>query len=159
MARGLLGEEPVEVMAFASRLVASCWPSLSDFDTHVQCDPSGKHPHQLLSRAVYGYDQRMKSQAPNACSFRRISTLTSRRFLTRTGDDVREPLTQRRPSALRSGLQGETRSVRRASAYERPLPTSVQDGRKAPAGFWTTVRSSPQYRGIVTVDSYLERSS
>jgi myo-inositol 2-dehydrogenase / D-chiro-inositol 1-dehydrogenase len=60
MARWLLAEEPIEVMATASRLVDSTLAVLDDFDTvMVQMrTASGRQCHVNCCReAVYGYDQ------------------------------------------------------------------------------------------------------
>ena len=59
MARWLLGEEPIEVMATASRLVDPGLAELDDFDTiMVQMrTASGRQCHINCCReAVYGYD-------------------------------------------------------------------------------------------------------
>jgi myo-inositol 2-dehydrogenase/D-chiro-inositol 1-dehydrogenase len=63
MARWLLGEEPTEVMATASRLVDPGLAKFGDFDTlMVQMrTASGRQCHINCCReAVYGYDQRME---------------------------------------------------------------------------------------------------
>jgi myo-inositol 2-dehydrogenase / D-chiro-inositol 1-dehydrogenase len=65
MARFILGEEPVEVFATGSRLVApALMASLADYDTItvVMTTASGKQAIIVNSReAVYGYDQRVEA--------------------------------------------------------------------------------------------------
>ncbi|TPI61884.1 inositol 2-dehydrogenase [Mesorhizobium sp. B3-1-3] len=63
MARFLLGEEPVELFATGSSLVAPYYAKLGDYDTamFILRTASGRQCHINNSvRAVYGYDQRIE---------------------------------------------------------------------------------------------------
>ncbi|WP_256752179.1 inositol 2-dehydrogenase [Mesorhizobium sp. Mes31] len=63
MARNLLGEEPVELFATGSSLVAPQYAKLGDYDTamFVLRTASGRQCHINNSvRAAYGYDQRIE---------------------------------------------------------------------------------------------------
>lgn len=63
MARNLLGEEPVELFAYGSSLVAPYYGKLGDYDTamFILRTASGRQCHINNSvRAVYGYDQRIE---------------------------------------------------------------------------------------------------
>lgn len=64
MARWLLGEEPIEVYASASRMLEPALEALNDYDTVMvqMTTRSGKQCHINCSRqAVYGHDQRIEA--------------------------------------------------------------------------------------------------
>ena len=66
MARNLLGEEPVEMFATGSSIVAPAYAKLGDYDTamFIMRTASGRQCHINNSvRATYGYDQRIEIHA------------------------------------------------------------------------------------------------
>jgi len=134
MARWLLGEEPVEVMATASRLVDPSLEALGDFDTvMVQLrTASGKQCHINCCReALYGYDQRMEVSGSKGMLLQENLRPSTIRRWTKDATDVREPLLnfflERYEAAYKAELEAFVEALRTNS----PLPTSVQDGLKA----------------------------
>ncbi|ACB96397.1 Inositol 2-dehydrogenase [Beijerinckia indica subsp. indica ATCC 9039] len=134
MARFFLREEPIEVMAFGSRLIDPTLEEFGDFDTvMVQLrTASGKQCHINCSRqAVYGYDQRFEifGSAGQVLNDNLRST-TIRRW-TRSATEVREPLMnfflERYADAYRLEFEAFAKAVR----GNGPMPVTVQDGRQA----------------------------
>jgi len=134
MARWLLGEEPVEVMATASRLVDSALAELDDFDTiMVQMrTASGRQCHINCCReAVYGYDQRLEVFGSAGMLLNDNLRPTTVRRWGRAATDVREPLLnfflERYADAYKAELDAFVGALENGS----PMPTSPHDGRQA----------------------------
>ena len=134
MARWLLGEDPVEVTATASRLVEPKLAEVDDYDSvMVQMrTASGKQCHINCCReAVYGYDQRMEVSGSKGMLLQdNLRPSTIRRW-SADATDAREPLLnfflQRYTDAYRAELTAFVDALKTNS----PLPTTVQDGLKA----------------------------
>lgn len=133
-ARWLLGEEPVEVMATASRLVAPELEKLGDFDTVMVLlkTASGKQAHINCCReAVYGYDQRFEVFGAKGMLVQdNLRPSTIRRW-SADATDAREPLLnfflERYVDAYRNELTAFVDALNAKSA----MPTSVNDGLQA----------------------------
>ncbi len=135
MARFLLGEEPVEVYAKASRVVD---PALmEEFDDHdtlmvIMQTASGKQCHINCCReASYGYDQRFEILGSKGMLMNdNLRPSTVRRF-TAAETEAREPLLnfflQRYTDAYRNELDAFLKALKSGS----PLPTTPWDGRQA----------------------------
>ena len=109
MARWLLGEEPVEVMAIASRLVDESLEKLTDFDTvMVQLrTASGKQCHINCCReAVYGYDQRMEVSGSKGMLLQENLRPVDDSPLVEGSDRCSRAAPQLLPRALCGGVQG-----------------------------------------------------
>ncbi|WP_321928836.1 inositol 2-dehydrogenase [Paraburkholderia guartelaensis] len=134
MARWLLGEEPVEVMALGSRLVDTSLAELGDFDTvMVQLrTASGKQCHINCCReAVYGYDQRMEVSGSKGMLLQENLRPSTIRRWTKEATDVREPLLNFFLERYVEAYKGELQAFVNALNNNTPLPTSVDDGLKA----------------------------
>jgi myo-inositol 2-dehydrogenase/D-chiro-inositol 1-dehydrogenase len=134
MARWLLGEEPIEVMATASRLVDSTLAELDDFDTiMVQMrTASGRQCHINCCReAVYGYDQRFEIFGSAGMLLNDNLRPTTVRRWGKTETDVREPLLnfflERYADAYKAELDAFVGALENGS----PMPTTPHDGRQA----------------------------
>ena len=134
MARWLLGEEPTDVMATASRLVDPALADLDDFDTiMVQMrTASGRQCHINCCReAVYGYDQRLEIFGSAGMLLNDNLRPTTVRRWGRTETDVREPLLnfflERYAQAYKAELDAFVGAVEGGS----PMPTTPHDGRQA----------------------------
>ncbi|MEE7545787.1 inositol 2-dehydrogenase [Xanthomonas sp. Kuri4-1] len=135
MARFLLGEEPVEVSATASRLVD---PALTerydDYDTAMVTlrTASGKQCHINNCReAVYGYDQRVEVFGATGMLLQDNLRATTLRRWGADATDAREPLLDffldRYAQAYAAELDAFIGALRHGTA----LPTGVDDGLKA----------------------------
>jgi myo-inositol 2-dehydrogenase/D-chiro-inositol 1-dehydrogenase len=134
MARWLLGEEPVEVMAMASRLIDESLEKLTDFDTvMVQLrTASGKQCHINCCReAVYGYDQRMEVSGSKGMLLQENLRPSTIRRWTKETTDAREPLLNFFLERYVEAYKAELEAFVEALNSKSPLPTSVQDGLKA----------------------------
>jgi myo-inositol 2-dehydrogenase / D-chiro-inositol 1-dehydrogenase len=134
MARWLLGEEPTDVMATASRLVDSALAGLDDFDTiMVQMrTASGRQCHINCCReAVYGYDQRLEIFGSAGMLLNENLRPTTVRRWGKTETDVREPLLnfflERYAQAYKAELDAFVGALENGS----PMPTTPRDGRQA----------------------------
>jgi myo-inositol 2-dehydrogenase / D-chiro-inositol 1-dehydrogenase len=134
MARWLLGEEPIEVMATASRLVDSTLAEFDDFDTvMVQMrTASGRQCHINCCReAVYGYDQRFEIFGSTGMLLNENLRPTTVRRWSRTATDAREPLLnfflERYADAYKAELDAFVGALEDGS----PMPTTPHDGRQA----------------------------
>ena len=134
MARWLLGEEPIEVMATASRLVDSALADLDDFDTvMVQMrTASGRQCHINCCReAVYGYDQRLEVFGSAGMLLNENLRPTTVRRWDKSATDVREPLLnfflERYEKAYKTELDAFVGALESGS----PMPTTPHDGRQA----------------------------
>jgi myo-inositol 2-dehydrogenase / D-chiro-inositol 1-dehydrogenase len=134
MARWLLGEEPTEVMATASRLVDPALTEVDDFDTvMVQMrTASGRQCHINCCReAVYGYDQRFEIfGSAGMLQNENLRPTTVRRW-TRHETEAGEPLLnfflERYADAYRYELNAFIAAVQAGS----PMPVTPFDGRQA----------------------------
>lgn len=135
MARFMLGEEPVEVSATASRIVDEALVArYDDYDTVMVTlkTASGKQCHINNCReAVYGYDQRVEVLgATGMLSHDNLRPTTVRRS-TATTTEAQEPLLnfflQRYEQAYRSEVDAFITALVEGTA----LPTSVDDGIRA----------------------------
>ncbi|MDQ5898982.1 MAG: myo-inositol 2-dehydrogenase / D-chiro-inositol 1-dehydrogenase, partial [Pseudomonadota bacterium] len=135
MARFLLGEEPIEVYAKASRLVDAAL--MEEFDDHdtlmvILQTASGKQCHINCCReASYGYDQRFEILGSKGMLMNdNLRPSTLRRF-TAAETEAREPLLnfflQRYTDAYRNELDAFLQALKSGS----PLPTTPWDGRQA----------------------------
>jgi myo-inositol 2-dehydrogenase / D-chiro-inositol 1-dehydrogenase len=134
MARWLLGEEPVEVMAMASRLIDESLEKLTDFDTvMVQLrTASGKQCHINCCReAVYGYDQRMEVSGSKGMLLQENLRPSTIRRWSNEVTDAREPLLNFFLERYVEAYKAELEAFVDALNTNSPLPTSVQDGLKA----------------------------
>lgn len=135
MARFLLGEEPVEVYAKASRLVdPGLMEEFSDYDTLmvIMQTKSGKQCHINCCReASYGYDQRFEILGSKGMLQNdNLRPSTVRRF-NAVETEARQPLLnfflQRYTDAYRNELGAFLTALTEGTA----MPTSPFDGRQA----------------------------
>jgi myo-inositol 2-dehydrogenase / D-chiro-inositol 1-dehydrogenase len=132
--RWLLGEEPTEVTAIASRLVDPGLSAFGDFDTvMVQLKTgSGKQCHINNCReAVYGYDQRIEVFGSKGMLLQDNLRPTTIRRWSSTVTDAREPLLNFFLERYQQAYKAEVDAFIDAVANDKPLPTSVHDGLKA----------------------------
>ena len=132
MARFLLGEEPVEVSAIASRIVD---PELTaaheDYDTVMiqMRTASGKQCHINNCReAVYGYDQRVEVFGSTGMLLQDNLRPTTVRRWSADVTDAREPLLNFFLQRYEQAYAAELDAFLSALAAGAPLPTSVDDG-------------------------------
>src|SRR6266513_1377106 len=134
MARWLLGEEPIEVMATASRLVDPGLAELDDFDTiMVQMRTAlGRQCHINCCReAVYGYDQRMEIFGSAGMLLNENLRPTTVRRWGKTETEAREPLLNFFLERYADAYKAELDAVVCALDYSSPMPTTPYDGRQA----------------------------
>jgi myo-inositol 2-dehydrogenase/D-chiro-inositol 1-dehydrogenase len=133
--RWLLGEEPVELSAMASRLVdPAMMEKYDDYDTAmVQMQTaSGKQCQINNSRqCVYGYDQRVEVfGSTGMLQMDNLRPTTIRRW-SANATDAREPLLnfflERYQQAYRTELEAYIDAV----VQGKPMPTTVLDGLQA----------------------------
>jgi myo-inositol 2-dehydrogenase / D-chiro-inositol 1-dehydrogenase len=132
MARFLLGEEPVEVSAIASRIVD---PELTgkhdDYDTVMinMKTASGKQCHINNCReAVYGYDQRVEVFGSTGMLLQDNLRPTTVRRWSADVTDAREPLLNFFLQRYEQAYAAELDAFIEALVAGKPLPTSVDDG-------------------------------
>ena len=134
MARWLLGEEPIEVMATASRLVDSGLAELDDFDTiMVQMrTASGRQCHINCCReAVYGYDQRMEIFGSAGMLLNENLRPTTVRRWGKTETEARDPLLNFFLERYAEAYKTEFDQFVDALENGSPMPTTPHDGRQA----------------------------
>ena len=134
MARWLLGEEPIEVMATASRLVDPGLAEFDDFDTlMVQMrTASGRQCHINCCReAVYGYDQRMEIFGSNGMLLNENLRPTTVRRWSKTETEVRDPLLNFFLERYAEAYKAEFDQFVDAIESGSPMPTTPHDGRQA----------------------------
>jgi myo-inositol 2-dehydrogenase/D-chiro-inositol 1-dehydrogenase len=130
-ARHLLGEEPVEVSAIASRLVDPGLAAIDDYDSVMVMlrTASGKQCHINGCReAPYGYDQRVEvsgSQGVLLTDNHRPSTL---RHWSAEHTEAREPLLHFFLERYADAYRNELGQFIDALNQGTPLPTSARDG-------------------------------
>lgn len=133
--RWLLGEEPVELSAIGSRLVDSpLMEKYDDYDTamvHMQT-ASGKQCHiNNCRQAVYGYDQRIEVfGSKGMLQMDNLRPTTIRRW-SQDVTDAREPLLNFFLERYQQAYKAELEAYIDALAYNKPMPTTVQDGLQA----------------------------
>jgi myo-inositol 2-dehydrogenase/D-chiro-inositol 1-dehydrogenase len=134
MARWLLGEEPVEVMATASRLIDPGLTEVDDFDTvMVQMrTASGRQAHINTCReAVYGYDQRFEIFGSSGMLLNENLRPTTVRRWGKTATDAREPLLNFFLERYAEAYRIELDLFLRALEADGPMPVTPHDGRQA----------------------------
>jgi myo-inositol 2-dehydrogenase / D-chiro-inositol 1-dehydrogenase len=134
MARFLLGEEPVEVLASASCLVDPAIGKSGDYDTLMVIlrTKSGSQCHINNSRkAVYGYDQRFEVFGSNGMLLNDNLRATTLRAYTGSETETREPLLnfflERYEAAYRLELDAFIDAVENGKS----MPVTARDGRQA----------------------------
>ncbi|WP_034995985.1 inositol 2-dehydrogenase [Beijerinckia mobilis] len=134
MARFFLREDPVEVMAFGSRLIEPSLEEFGDFDTvMVQLrTASGRQCHINCSRqAVYGYDQRFEIFGSAGQVLNDNLRPTTIRRWTRSATEVREPLLNFFLERYADAYRLEYDAFAKAVLTKGPMPVTAQDGRQA----------------------------
>jgi myo-inositol 2-dehydrogenase / D-chiro-inositol 1-dehydrogenase len=134
MARFLLGEEPVEVMAMASALTEQYVKEAGDFDTMmiIMRTASGKQCHiNCYRKAVYGYDQRFEVLGSDGMLQNGNLRPTTVRRHTAHETEVQDPILnfflERYVDAYRIELELFAEAVEKGT----PMPVTVRDGCKA----------------------------
>jgi myo-inositol 2-dehydrogenase / D-chiro-inositol 1-dehydrogenase len=134
MARFLLGEEPVEISATASRLVDPTLAEFDDFDSvMIQMRTStGRQCHINNCReAVYGYDQRLEIFGSRGMLQNgNIHPTTVRRW-GKHETEAREPLVPFFLERYADAYRAELVAFFDAIAADAPMPVTPHDGRQA----------------------------
>ena len=133
--RWLLGEEPVELTAIASRLIdPALMEKYDDYDTAmVQMQTaSGKQCHiNNCRQAVYGYDQRIEVfGSTGMLQMDNLRPTTIRRW-SQDATDAREPLLNFFLERYQQAYKSELDAYIDALVHKKPMPITVQDGLKA----------------------------
>ena len=133
--RWLLGEEPVELTAIASRLIdPALMEKYDDYDTAmVQMQTaSGKQCHiNNCRQAVYGYDQRIEVfGSAGMLQMDNLRPTTIRRW-NQDATDAREPLLNFFLERYQQAYKSELDAYIDALVHKKPMPITVQDGLKA----------------------------
>jgi myo-inositol 2-dehydrogenase/D-chiro-inositol 1-dehydrogenase len=134
MARFLLDEEPVEVMAMASALTEPHVKEAGDFDTMmiIMRTASGRQCHiNCYRKAVYGYDQRFEILGSEGMLQNSNLRPTTVRRYTAHETEVQDPILnfflERYVDAYRAELELFAEAVEKGT----PMPVTVRDGCKA----------------------------
>ncbi len=133
-ARTLLGEEPVEVIAIASRLVDPALAQIDDYDSVMVLlrTASGKQCHINCCReAVYGYDQRLEVFGSKGMILNDNHRSSSVRRYSANQTEVREPLLNFFLERYADSYCNELNQFIDAVSAGDPLPTNARDGLKA----------------------------
>lgn len=135
MARFLLGEEPVEVYAKASRIVdPGLMSEFDDYDTLMVIlqTASGKQCHINCCReAVYGYDQRFEILGSKGMLLNdNLRPSTVRRY-TAQETEARQPLLNFFLQRYTDAYRNELEAFLKALQENAPMPTTPWDGRQA----------------------------
>lgn len=135
MARFLLGEEPVEVYAKASRIVdPGLMSEFNDYDTLMVIlqTSSGKQCHINCCReAVYGYDQRFEILGSKGMLLNdNLRPSTVRRY-TAQETEARQPLLNFFLQRYTDAYRNELEAFLKALQENAPMPTTPWDGRQA----------------------------
>jgi myo-inositol 2-dehydrogenase / D-chiro-inositol 1-dehydrogenase len=135
MARFLLGEEPVEVYAKASRIVdRALMEEFDDYDTLmvVMQTASGKQCHINCCReASYGYDQRFEVLGSTGMLQNdNLRPSTVRRFNAHE-TEARQPLLNFFLQRYTDAYRNELNAFLTALTEGKPMPTTPWDGRQA----------------------------
>jgi myo-inositol 2-dehydrogenase / D-chiro-inositol 1-dehydrogenase len=134
MARFLLDEEPIEVIAMASALTEPYVREAGDFDTMmiIMRTASGKQCHiNCYRKAVYGYDQRFEILGSEGMLQNSNLRPTTVRRYTAHETEVQDPILnfflERYVDAYRIELELFAEAVEKGA----PMPVTVRDGCKA----------------------------
>ncbi|MGC8536445.1 MAG: inositol 2-dehydrogenase [Rhizomicrobium sp.] len=134
MARFLLGEEPVEVMATASRLIDPNLAEIGDFDTvmvNLRTE-FGRQCHINCCRAAaYGYDQRFEVFGSAGMLMNDNLRPTTVRRWSGAATDAREPLLNFFFERYTDAFRNEFEIFRTAVEAGTPMPVTARDGRQA----------------------------
>jgi myo-inositol 2-dehydrogenase/D-chiro-inositol 1-dehydrogenase len=134
-ARFLLGEEPVEVFAFAGRLVdAELMGALDDHDTVGALLRTGSGRQGVITccrEAVYGYDQRVEVFGSRGMLQNDNLRPTMLRRSDAVTTDAREPLLPFFLERYAEAYRNEMDAFLAALESGTPMPTSPVDGRQA----------------------------
>lgn len=135
MARFLLGEEPIEVYAKATRLVdPALMTEFDDFDTLMVTmqTASGKQCHINCCReAVYGYDQRFEILGSKGMLLNdNLRPSTVRRY-NANETEARQPLLNFFLQRYTDAYRNELEAFLKALDEKKPMPTGPFDGRQA----------------------------
>lgn len=131
MARHLLGEEPVEVLAIASRLVDKSLEKIPDYDSVMVLlrTATGKQCHINCSReAVYGFDQRLEVVGSKGMVLNDNHRPSTIRRWSVTQTDARDPLLNFFLERHADSYAIELNSFLDALENESPMPTTPRDG-------------------------------
>jgi myo-inositol 2-dehydrogenase/D-chiro-inositol 1-dehydrogenase len=151
-ARTLLGEEPVEVMAIASRLVEPALAQIDDFDSVMVLlrTASGKQCHINCCReAVYGYDQRLEVFGSKGMLLNENHRPSTVRSWTASQTEVREPLMNFFLERYADSYRIELEHFIDAVVAGAPLPSTARDGLKALHLANCAIESIKTGRGVV----------
>jgi myo-inositol 2-dehydrogenase/D-chiro-inositol 1-dehydrogenase len=135
MARFLLGEEPVEIHAIASRLVdPDLMAELDDYDTVTVVLRTGSGRQCVIDccrEASYGYDQRFEVLGSRGMLQNdNLRPTTVRRF-TAAQTEARPPLLAFFLERYAEAYRNEMDAFLTAVEDGRPMPTTPRDGRQA----------------------------
>jgi myo-inositol 2-dehydrogenase/D-chiro-inositol 1-dehydrogenase len=134
MARWLLGEEPTEVTAIASRLVDPGLDEVPDFDSVMVLlrTKSGKQCHINGCReAVYGFDQRVEVFGSKGMVMNQNHRPTTVRRWSSTATDAGQPLLNFFLERHADSYRVELNAFLDALHNGRPMPSTPQDGLRA----------------------------
>ena len=134
LARFLLGEEPVEVAAFADALIAPEVKDLGDHDTAMVLLRTASGKQCCINnyrKATYGYDQRIEAIGAKGMlkAENRRATTVERWDAART--EARDPLLRFFIERYREAYIRELDDFLDALASGRPCAPSFEDGRRA----------------------------
>jgi myo-inositol 2-dehydrogenase/D-chiro-inositol 1-dehydrogenase len=133
-ARTLLGEEPVELTAIASRLVNPELAQIDDYDSVMVLlrTASGKQCHINCCReAVYGYDQRLEVFGSKGMILNDNHRPSTVRSYNASQTEAREPLLNFFLERYADSYRNELNQFIDAVRTNTPLPTNARDGLKA----------------------------
>jgi len=131
MARHLLGEEPIEVSAIASRLVDPSLAQIDDFDSVMVLlrTASGKQCHINCCReAVYGYDQRLEVSGAKGVLLTDNHRPSTLRHWNHEHTEALEPLQHFFLERYADAYRNELGQFIQALSAGRALPTNMRDG-------------------------------
>lgn len=134
LARFVLGEDPVEVMATGSVLIEPALAGIGDVDSAmvIMKAPSGALVHINNSRlAVYGYDQRLEAFGAKGMVQSDNLRATSLRRWTAETTDAQEPLLHFFIQRYHQAYLDETNAFIDAVNNNTKVPVDFEDGRKA----------------------------
>jgi len=130
-ARHLLGEEPTQVFAMASRLVDPGLAAIDDYDSVMVLlqTASGKQCHINACReAVYGYDQRIEVSGATGVLLNDNQRSSGVRLWNAAQTEAREPLLNFFLERYADAYRNELAYFVEALTSGGPMPTTVRDG-------------------------------
>lgn len=134
LARFLLGEEPVEVVAFADALIAPEVRELGDHDTAMVLLRTASGKQACINnyrQAVYGYDQRVEVVGEKGMLKAENRRPTTLERWTGTATAARDPLLRFFLERYREAYVNELDAFLAALEGNRPCTPSFADGRRA----------------------------